>query len=85
MAEQYPKFIPLTNPEGETIYASVALLRCVAPHHGERLGGPYGRCRSVLLYGDGEDRGSVYVRETVEEVMRFLGWNMRSGWSEPLR
>lgn len=59
-------FITLTNNAGARVYVNMAQVVGVAPYDGEREGGPYGRCRSQLLYGDAE---AIYVRETSEEVM----------------
>ena len=59
-------FISLTNNGGEPVYVNMALVVRVAPYDGESEGGPYGRCRSQLLFGDGE---ALHVRETPEQIM----------------
>jgi hypothetical protein len=44
-------FVPLTNTGGKQVYMNMALVVWVAPYDGAGEGGPYGPCRSLLLYG----------------------------------
>jgi hypothetical protein len=73
-------FIALTNDREERVYINMALVVRVAPYDGASEGGPYGRCRSQLLYGDGE---AIYARETPEQIMEKTGDLPRTRRSPP--
>ena len=63
-------FIRLTNEEGKHIYVNVEAITFIGPYDGERLGGTYANCRSVVLCRSFDER--FHVQETAERVIELV-------------